>query len=270
MTTEAAAAEAPTATPAPAAAAPAAPAPAAETVLSAVTAQPAPADWIPEKFRVRGDGDAIDLVASARKIEEHRSHLEKRLGAGDVPPKSADEYKVTVPQEFAEAFKPESDPMLAEFRAEAHKAGLTQTQFDFALGEFFKRAPALIEQQVELKNDECQAELRKTWTDEETFRKQTSAAVRAVKTYAGEDAQTIINRYGNDPVIVRMLARMGAEVKEDTPPAEAATAGLDITKRIAELQDEIPKLPRGDGRRAALQAELEGLFQRSVKVRKAA
>lgn len=259
------AATAAAASPAPAQGSAAAPAPApaptpAPTALEAAAAQPPATDWIPEKFRVKGQGDEIDLAASARKIEEHRAHLEKRLGAGDLPPKTADEYTVSVPDAYKDAFKPESDPLLAEFRAEAHKHGLTQAQFDFAIGEFFKRAPQLVERDVELKAEECAAELRKTWADETVYRRETSAALRAVKAYGQADAEQLIARYGNDPLFIRAMARIGAEIKEDSPPAEAQMSQVDFDSRVAELQEQIAKLPRGDGRRVALQAEYDALF----------
>lgn len=265
----------PAAAPAPAAPAAAAPAPApapaaapdpapangtAQPTALATAAQAQSFDWIPEKFRVKGDGDALDLTASARKIEEHRAHLEKRLGAGDLPPKTADEYKVAVPDEYKDVYDPKSDPMLNEFRAEAHKHGLTQAQFDFTIGEFFRRAPQLIERDVALKAEECTAALRQVWADETTYRRETSAALRAVQTYGAGDAEQLIARYGNDPLFIRAMARIGAEIKEDQPPAGTGAAAPDFDKRVAELQDEIPKLPRGDGRRAAMQAELDALF----------
>ena len=39
----------------------------------------------------------FDLEASARKLADGQANLEKRLGAGDLPPKSAEEYALELP-----------------------------------------------------------------------------------------------------------------------------------------------------------------------------
>jgi len=112
---------APAAPAAPTAAAPAAHA--APAAPSALTPPPAPpTEFIPEKFRVLGaDGKALDIEASARKMAESYAHLEGRVGSGDVPPKTADDYAVTVPEQFKEHWE-ENDRSKA-FKAEALAAG---------------------------------------------------------------------------------------------------------------------------------------------------
>ena len=51
-------------------------------------------DWIPEKYRTNKEDGSLDLEASSRKVAEAYKHLETRMGSGDAPPKSADEYAV--------------------------------------------------------------------------------------------------------------------------------------------------------------------------------
>ena len=110
---------APVAAPAPAAA-PAAP----TTIMSKGAAPAAPAEWnAPDKYLVKGEGGDVDWQATARKIDEGRSHLEKRMGSGDVPPADVSGYKVEAPADYAEALKgwnPAEDAKLSEFLADAH------------------------------------------------------------------------------------------------------------------------------------------------------
>lgn len=51
-------------------------------------------DWMPEKYRTNKEDGSLDLEASSRKVAEAYKHLETRMGSGDAPPKSADEYAV--------------------------------------------------------------------------------------------------------------------------------------------------------------------------------
>jgi hypothetical protein len=254
-------APAPAGAPAPAAAA--APPPAEPSLLASVTDEPDLSKTIPEKFHVKGADGKLDVAASVAKAEEHRAHLEKRAGTGDLPPKTADDYTITVPEELKAAFDPAKDPLLGEFRAEAHKRGLTQGQFDFVLAEFFKRVPQLGDQLADHDRAKAEAEVRAEWKDEPTFQKNLVAARRAVVAYAGKDADTVLARYGNDATFVRMFAKIGAEMKEDKGvPGDAGLGDLDFGKRAIELRTEIVKLPKGDPRRVAMQAELDGLYAR--------
>src|SRR5690606_14417341 len=130
MTNEAPAAEAP-ADPAQAPAETAPPAAAEgqapESLLAGVTAEGDPAQdppaatpedgsWLPEKHRVLAEDGTVDEAASARKLADAYRHLEARLGSGDVPPKSAEDYALQVEgldAEQIDAFK--ADPMFQDF-----------------------------------------------------------------------------------------------------------------------------------------------------------
>lgn len=208
----------------------AAPADGAGSVLAAAgTGQP---HFIPEKYHVKGQDGAIDLEASARKLGEAYGHLEKRFGAGDVPPKAAGDYQITVPDDLKDSWKPAEDKGLQDFLGQAHAAGMTQKQVDLVIGAYFDRAGSLVQGSQALTMDAAVAELRKTWTTDEQFKAETSAAYRAATAYGGDDAQAIIEKYGNDPAIVRMLARIGKETAEDkslqpggVPAGDAAEIG---------------------------------------------
>lgn len=208
---------------------------------AAVPATPGPNDWIPEKHRVfAADGKALDLEASARKVAEAYSHAEKRIGSGDVPPKTAEEYKINVPESMAEKWKVDDlnkDPSMQDFLGKAHAAGLTQKQIDLTIGEYLSRAEKLAGGVQELDFADCTKQLKTDWPTEADYAKNLNAAFRAGKAYAGPDFDAILKDYGNDPRVVRMLAKVGAEMKEDTGAAPAAQG---MTQPAAEALTKSP------------------------------
>ena len=229
----------PAAAPAPPPAPAAAPAAPAATVLQAAApasgepaaapaAPPDPNAWIPEKFRVMGaDGKTLDMEASAKKVEEHRSNLEKRLGTGDIPPKTVDEYKANVPERYADTLKAEDlakDPMYKDFLAKAHAKGMTQGQVDLCVDEMLARYDFKEERTAE----ECTATLKEVWKSDAEFKEGQKAAYRAAKTYGGDEFDGILKDYGNDPRIIKMLASVGKELGEDTSASVNARGNTDM------------------------------------------
>lgn len=222
------------AAPAAAAAAPASVLAGGTPPAGAAAATPGPNDWIPEKFRVMKEDGSMDIEASARKVEEHRSHLEKRMGAGDLPPKTADEYKVNIPEALADQFKAEdlaADPMLKSFMTDALAAGMTQKQVDMVIGQYLERLPAVGGAMAQLNADECTAKLKEVWKSDADYTKNVQQAYQAAKTYGGKDFEAILKDHGNDPRLVKLLAGVGKELGEDrgTP---AGSAGM--TEQTAE------------------------------------
>lgn len=192
-----------------------------------------PADpnaWLPEKHRVFGqDGKTLDLEASARKVAEAYGHAERRIGSGDVAPAKVDDYKVNVPEALAEKIKAEdlaADAGFKEFMAKAHAAGLTQKQLDTVVGEFLDRSVKLQGGIQRLSEQEATTQLRETWKTDAEFTQGVQAAFRAGQQYAGKDFDGILNDYGNDPRIVRMLAAVGKEMGEDTSAPAGAQANF--------------------------------------------
>ena len=49
---------------------------------------------IPDKFKVTAEDGSVDYKATVAKLSESYTGLEKRVGTGDIAPKSVDEYKV--------------------------------------------------------------------------------------------------------------------------------------------------------------------------------
>ena len=207
---EPAVAVAPVAAPAPAA--PATPAP---SLLAAAKAEappaPAPSEWIPEKFRVL-NGETLDVEASARKLAESYAGMEKRLGSGDVPPKTADDYVITVPDQFKDVWQ-EDDRMKA-FKNDAIGAGLTQKQFDFVMGKYFDAAPGLVQGAAQLDATKATEELKQVWKTDGEFKANIGDALKAFEKFADPQDMGRIDEIGNNPMVLRMLAKIGKEVGE--------------------------------------------------------
>lgn len=171
--------------------------------------------YIPEKYHVKKDDGTLDIEASSKKLGEAYGHLAKRMGTGDVPPKSPDEYTVAVPESLKGVFDPKTDPTLGEFLKEAHAAGYTQTQVDLAMNRYMELAPKLLAGDQAISAETCVAELKTQWKTDEQYKAELSKAHRAAVQFAGEDAEYLAGKYGNDPKVIRMLARMGAELGDD-------------------------------------------------------
>lgn len=208
-------------------------APAAQPSLLATAKAEAPApttDWIPEKFRVN-NGDALDIEASARKLAESYAGLEKRVGSGDVPPKSADEYAVTVPDALKEAWA--EDDRFKAFKTDALGAGLTQKQFDFVVGKYFNVMPELVQGAAQLDANKATEELRQVWKTDAEFKTNVGDALKAFEKFADPEDRARIDEIGNNPVVLRILAKVGKETQEAGGiPQQGANTGADSVQDL--------------------------------------
>lgn len=223
-----------------------------------------PAAWnAPEKYLVK-NGDEVDWQATARKIDEGRSHLEKRFGAGDVPPKDISGYKVAAPEQYAELLKdwnPAEDQALQSFLGNAHKAGFTQQQIDLVIGEYGRVmsqvqgqiAPPTPEQQVE----EAAKALGEVWKEPGEFDKNIGEAFKVGQKLAGKlgvDFEEFNAALGNNAMFLRLAAALAPEMQEDTPAGTQQTPSdaLDWEAKRAELVSQRDALKEGDPRRAQI------------------
>jgi len=220
------------------------------SVLNAGANPPAAAqvDFIPEKYRTNKEDGSLDLEASARKLAEAYGHAEQRIGSGDIRPKEASEYQVTVPDALKEAFDPAKDAGMQQFLTDAHSAGLTQKQLDMVMGKYFELAPQLVAGAKQFDADTCKAELEKTWATEADFNRNVRNAyvgAEAAARKAGLDIAEIMNGpLGNDPTFLKLFAALGPEFNEDTPPGgESFKGGEDVTELMKSEAYRNPKHP---------------------------
>ena len=221
-----------------------------------------PNDWLPEKYRVAKADGSIDIEASARKVADAHRHLEQRLGAGDVPPKTPEEYAPKVEGEGFNWDEMKNDPSMQGFLKGAHSKGITNDQLSYILGEYWKTAPELVQGAKKLDDKAAAEELKKEWKTDAEFRQNLGAAFNAFNAFASEADRARIDKIGNNPVVLRLLANIGKEMREDTPANGGGLPEADFNTKVAELRAELEKLPQSDPRRKQIKAELDGLYNR--------
>lgn len=224
-------------------------------------------DYIPEKLRTLKEDGSLDLEASSRKVAEAYTQLEKRLGTGDVPPKSADEYAVKL--EGVEGFdwdEFKADESAQSFLKGAHAKGLTNDQVGYVIGEYLKAAPGLIGGAAQLTQQDCTAALKAAWGDDQAIRANVSASYRAAEAFASQgDApgnfNALMAKYGNDPDFIAFTANIGKELREDSAiNGGAQVSEADFAVKTAELRAQLEALPPHDAKRAGIKAQLDGMY----------
>jgi hypothetical protein len=198
-------------------------APPSSVLQTGATETPPTTEFIPEKYRVTKDDGSLDLEASSRKLAEAYGHAEKRIGSGDVPPKTAEEYQVTVPDAFKDAWKPDEDESFKDFRSKALEAGMTQKQLDLVMGQYFTMLPQLAGAKSEATAEAATAELKQTWATEADFKRNVANAytgAQALSQKSGIPMDEIMapGGLGNNPLFLKLMAAIGPEFREDTAP----------------------------------------------------
>lgn len=267
--TTATAAPATTAAPVTSAPAAAAPAPAAAAAAPAVPATGSllaagstlnVAERIPEKFQVKKADGSLDLDASWLKVAEHRDQLEKRLGSGDIRPKTADEYKFEPPADLAGTLNLASDPLFADFRTKAHEAGLSQKQFEFVMGEYLSRAPQLVAGAAAADAESATAALKAEWKQPGEFERNVGAAARAAQHFGGARSEALFQKFGNDPDFIAFAAAIGREMGEDSTVTGQPLTEADFETQAADLRKQLAEMPLQDKRRPAVRKQLDDLY----------
>jgi murein DD-endopeptidase MepM/ murein hydrolase activator NlpD len=186
-----------------------------QTATSALAATPPPLhELIPEKFHVKRTGEKgeeFDVDASARKVMESYKALEQRIGSGDLPPKTPEEYAVTVPEELKDTLK--DFKLSPEFLKGAHEHGITQKGLDFMLANYFKEAPALLAGGIQNSIEATRGNLEKAWGDK--YDAEFNAAFKAFQAYASPEDKGKFDDIMRDPSLAyRILAKIGPELGE--------------------------------------------------------
>ncbi|HFS7969545.1 hypothetical protein QU740_08865 [Klebsiella pneumoniae] len=205
--------------------------PAGTSLLSTGAGEQGADDWLPEKYRVMGDDGKLNVEGSARKLADAYTHLEKRMGSGDTPPKTADEYAPKVEVEGFKWDEFKADPRMQSFMKSAHAKGITNDQMGFILGEYAQLAPELVNGAAALDSEAAATQLRETWKTDAEFKKNIGLAFRAFNTLADDGDKGRMDEIGNNPMVIRMLAKIGAEMQEDAPAGEDSNPGEQQTIR---------------------------------------
>ncbi len=220
-------------------------------------------EYIPEKLRVLKDDGTLDLEASSRKVVEAYTNAEKRIGSGDIPPKTAEEYAVTVPDAFKEAFNAEEDPGFKDFREKAHKLNFTQPQLDLVMASYFDMAPKLVQGAMILDEAAATAELQKTWATPADFDKNLKHSYLATETIAKKAgipiADIMASPLKNDPMFHRLMAVIGPELMEDSNPGGDILGGEDA---VNEMMNSEAYKDRNHQDHAKVSAKVKAYFEK--------
>ncbi|MDG9783872.1 hypothetical protein [Metapseudomonas otitidis] len=229
--------------------------------------QGATPDFIPEKYRVTGADGKLDLEQSSRKLAESYTHLEKRLGSGDAPPKTIDEYAPKIDVEGFNWDEFKADEATQSFLKGAHAKGMTNAQVEFAVDHFVKHvAPQLLEGNPQVTAQEATEQLRQTWKTDQEFQANVQSSYRAVQAFApaeGLGSLSVVEaKFGNDPDFIALMANIGKELREDGPVRNPAPVNaVDFDVKAAELRQQLQDLPQHDPKRAQIQGELNALYE---------
>lgn len=166
-------------------------------------------DWkklVPDKFK--DETGELKL----KEIAKSYANLEKRLGAGDAPPKTPDEYKLDYKLPEGVAINKENEK---GFLAACHAQGMTNKQVQFVMDKY----AGLIGDQVKNTDTKpkAEAELKKAWGEQ--FGEKVTLAQKAFKALPQDEVNVkSLAKIANNPGFVSLLAYIGKGLKEDVPP----------------------------------------------------
>lgn len=181
---------------------------------------------IPDKFKVMDESTGtVDYKATLAKMNESYTGLEKRVGTGDLPPKTADEYKIEREGFSFDEFK--ADESNQAFLKAAHEKGITNSQLDFLLSEYDSRAVDLVSTSSQLDTDTTVETLQSEWGKD--FESNIFNAVKAAKACGISEDQINDPLIGNNVAFIKMAAYFGSQITEDKPISIGTPVSEDIS-----------------------------------------
>jgi len=212
---------------------PAAPAAAPPEPAASTTSLVSDSTVVPDKFKVVRTDGTIDHAASLQKVLGGYTHLEKRLGSGDVPPETEDGYKLDYAA-FPEGVKISPDGEKALLKS-LHASGMTNKQVQTVINKYGEVIKAGLELQRTQSVEQVQmvnTELATSWGSE--FEAHKTAAIRGFNHLADTVDKADLLKIGTDAkvtyrILMKVLAKVGAGIAEDTQVLHADGATLDTS-----------------------------------------
>lgn len=196
------------------------------TAETQVEAKPEPEKDSFSKFR-KEDG-SID----ADKLSKSYAQLEKAFSKrANAPAASVDDYQF----DFGEGFQVDQERTNA-FKEAALAKGVTKEQYAWLMETYSKNLPqaSAEEAQPTWTQEATQKALEAEWGDD--FKHNATIALRAFEAFAPADAD-IKDPVWNHPAVMKLLARMGGELAEDSIAKKPSTAsGESIKQQIDALR----------------------------------
>lgn len=180
---------------------------------------------IPDKFKVIDESGTVDYKATLAKMNESYTGLEKRIGTGDLAPKTVDEYKIEREDFDFNEFK--IDESNQAFLKSAHAHGITNKQMDFLLSEYDKRAVDLVSTSSQIDTDLVVITLQSEWGD--NYQANIFNAIKAAKSAGITDDQINDPMVGNNLALIKLAAHFGSQMTEDKPVNNGTAVSEDIT-----------------------------------------
>lgn len=184
---------------------------------------------IPDKFKVIDETTgSVDYQATLAKLSESYTGLEKRIGTSDLPPKTVDDYKLEEREGFNfDEFK--ADESNQAFLKAAHSKGITNSQLDFLISEYDKRAVDLISSTSQINTDDVVGTLQSEWGS--NYESNIFNAVKAAKACGITDEQINDPSIGNNVAFIKMAAYFGSQLQED----KSINVGVPVAEDISSL-----------------------------------
>lgn len=157
------------------------------------------------------------MQATLLKQAESYANLEKAKPSAPTAPATASDYTFDIPETMKD-HAPE-EVVTTAFRERMHKLGLSQEQFTGVMGEYFGLLPEVLNTALQKSAAEARAELSQVWATPAAFDAGLNNAQRAISGAPEGIRQQVFERFGRDPLFIQFAASFGAEMREDSPPA---------------------------------------------------
>lgn len=190
---------------------------------------------IPEKLIAKNEDGSINhektakrILATTNKAVSSYTALEKRLGSHEAPPEKEDGYKLDYAK-LPEMMRPTPESEKS-FLKHFHGLGLNNKQ---AQGIMDRYAELLLSG-IEIQNQEVpevEAELQKVWG--EKFDGNVAQARIAINTLLEDEDKGDVGKIGFElkttyRILMKVLSKVGADLKEDNPPGGEGGGSEDI------------------------------------------
>lgn len=200
--------------------------PTAPVDAEAAPSAPATGEWftrVPDKFLVKSESGEADPVATLLKATESYKSLEKMR---TLAPAAPTDYAFVPPEGMQGLVMDDAESVA--FREKAHKAGMSQEQYQMIMSEYVTQIPKLLNATAQLSADEARAELSKHWKGDD-FTRNIEAANRAISGVPGDVSAAAFDKFGSDPDFIRFAAHYGQQMREGTAPPNADGSGATKT-----------------------------------------
>jgi uncharacterized protein with GYD domain len=209
--------------------------------------------FVPAKFWNAEKGE-VNFESWSKSTTE----IETRMKDIGLPPKVADEYRVDAPAALKDLGVDLEPDRVKAFKDEAFSAGLTQKQFDFVMGKYFSNLEELVSHGERYDRAKTTRALMEHYKTQDVIQENVKAAYNVFSAYADEEEMKHIYRVANDPITIRVLAKINKELQEDpgVKPDQILT-GESIDELMAKTS---PYWDKGHPQHASIKAKVDRHF----------